>query len=80
MLAEEQPTKPNPDLETIPAERRTAPTSLTRMAEAWGGDMTPKKLRGLIGSGRIKTIELNRQSYIFDKDLLPKEAIEKLKQ
>jgi len=62
----------------IPPESRTSPLSLTRMAQYWGGDMTAKKIRALIRSGRLKAIELNRQSFVFDTEYLPKKVIEKV--
>lgn len=65
--------------EEIPEERKSPPMSIKRMAECWGGDMTPKKLSGMIKSGRVKTEKFNRQTYIFDtKDLSP-EAKRKIK-
>lgn len=63
----------------IPAAHRSPPLSLTRMAECWGGDMTPKKLRNMIKSGSLRVIKLNRQTYVFDTKYLPDEVITKVK-
>jgi hypothetical protein len=63
----------------IPPERRSAPLSLTRMAQYWGGDMTPKKLRSMIASESLKVIEINRQTFIFDTKYLPADVINKAK-
>ena len=46
----------------------SAPHTLTNIAEAWGGDMTPKKLRGLIDSGLIRIKGINRQTFIVCLD------------
>jgi len=67
-----------PDTE-IPAERRTTPLSLERMAQYWGGEMTAKKLKAMIESGRLKAIQLNRQTFVFDTKYLPAEVINKVK-
>lgn len=69
----------NNSLSKIPPENRTAPVSLKRMAECWGGDMTPKKLKGLIKSGLVTAAEMNRQTYVFDATLLPESAVKAIK-
>ena len=62
----------------IPPERKTVPLSLSRMAQYWGGDMTPIKIKSMINTGILKVIKLGRQSFIFDTKLLPKHVIEKV--
>jgi hypothetical protein len=65
--------------EDIAADRRSVPLSLTRMAQYWGGEMTPKKLRALIDRGTLPVMQLSRQTYIFDTKYLPSHVIEKVK-
>jgi hypothetical protein len=81
-IAEEQAKKEtvtdSPDIE-IPPERRSAPLSLTRMAQYWGGEMTPRKLKAMIGGGSLKAKQLNRQTFVFDTKDLPEKVIEKVK-
>jgi hypothetical protein len=81
-IAEQQETETK-DIITadanIPAERRTTPLSLERMARYWGGEMTAKKLKAMIESGRLKAIQLNRQTFVFDTKYLPAEVINKVK-
>ncbi len=63
----------------IPPERRSAPLSLNRMAQYWGGDMTAKKLRSMIDSKSLKAYRMNRQTFIFDTEYLPAEVIARVK-
>lgn len=55
----------------------SAPHSLERIAEAWGGEMTAKKLRPMIGK-TIKGKALNRQTWIVSLDDVPVTARKKL--
>ncbi|MHC4440778.1 MAG: hypothetical protein ACYS3S_25800 [Planctomycetota bacterium] len=55
----------------LPSERRSVPMSLTRMAQYWGGDMTPRKLKAMIKIGSIKVEKINRQTFVFDISKLP---------
>lgn len=55
----------------IPPEYRSAPLSLKRMAELWGGDMTAKKLRTMIDNGQMPVEKINRQTFVFDTRNLP---------
>jgi hypothetical protein len=41
--------------------------------------MTAKKLKAMIESGRLKAIQLNRQTFVFDTKYLPAEVINKVK-
>jgi len=63
------PSSDNEDY--LPSERRSTPMSLTRMAQYWGGDMTPRKLRAMIKAGSIKVEKINRQTFVFDIEKLP---------
>jgi hypothetical protein len=63
----------------IPAARKSAPLSLTRMAQCWGGDMTAKKVRAMIDKGRLSVMPINRQTYVFDTKYLPTHVIDKVK-
>ena len=63
----------------IPPERQSPPVSIQRMANCWGGDMTAKKLSGMIRSGRVKAKKLNRQTFIFDTKYLSPETIKQIK-
>ena len=60
----------------IPPEYRSAPLSLKRMAELWGGDMTAKKLRAMIDNHRIRVEKINRQTFVFDTRDLPSYVVE----
>ncbi len=62
----------------IPPERRSTPLTITRMAQYWGGDVTYKKIRAMMNNGKLKFIEMGRQSFIFDTKYLPKHVIEKV--
>jgi len=55
----------------IPPKYRSAPLSLTRMADLWGGDMTAKKLSAMVKNQRIHVKEINRQTFVFDTRDLP---------
>ncbi|MHC4068755.1 MAG: hypothetical protein ACYSR8_04145 [Planctomycetota bacterium] len=80
-MESEQETAPaRESSEEIPPERKSAPLSLSRMAQYWGGEMTSKKLRAMIESGSLKVIKINRQTFIFDTEYLPAEVIRKVKQ
>jgi hypothetical protein len=63
----------------IPPEYRSAPLSLKRMAELYGGDMTAKKLRIMIDNGRIPIETINRQAFVFDTRKLPDYVVEKMR-
>lgn len=61
---------PNPlDLAAIP--NPSAPLTLTKAAQAWGGSMTAHKLKGLMTSGTVRYQELNRQLFVFYLDDAP---------
>ena len=62
----------------IPGEYRTSPMSEKELAEIYGGTMTQQKIAAMIKSGALRTIEISRQSRIFDKRQLPKHVIDKL--
>jgi len=79
-MKEGQDTVPAGSLaQEIPTDRRSSPLSLTRMAQYWGGEITVKKLRSMIKLGRLKVIQINRQTFIFDTQYLPTEVINKVK-
>jgi hypothetical protein len=61
--------------ETVP--NPSAPFSLTYIAEAWGGQMTAKKLRPVIG-GSVRGRRLNRQTWIVCLDDVTVAARKKL--
>lgn len=63
----------------IPPEHRSAPLSLKRMAELYGGDMTTKKLRAMIDNGRVHVEKINRQTFIFDMRDLPGYVAEEMR-
>ena len=69
-----------PETDMIPPEFKTSPTTLTRLVDLWGGDMTLSKLRGIIKNKRIRFNRLNRQTYIFDTRDLPISVINGLKE
>ncbi|MFC1738561.1 hypothetical protein ACFL1G_05880 [Planctomycetota bacterium] len=64
---------------SIPSERRSAPLSLARMAQYWGGEITAKKLRTMINNDRLQVYKINRQTFIFDIKFLPEHVITKVK-
>lgn len=49
----------------------SAPMSKARAAKILGGDMTVPKLSSMMKSGTVRYVELNRETYIFDRDSLP---------
>lgn len=49
----------------------SVPLCKNEAATAWGRDMTVKKLSSLMKSGKIRYLELNRQTFIFDRDQIP---------
>ncbi|TKJ32884.1 MAG: hypothetical protein CEE38_21935 [Planctomycetes bacterium B3_Pla] len=74
----EQKVEENKASTTIPLEYQSAPMSQKTLARQWGGDMTAKKLSGLMKSGRVRSEKLNRQTYIFDTRDLPKRATKEI--
>jgi len=64
--AEGEPEKP-----LIPFPNPSAPMSKKDAADAWGGGMTVKKLGGLMGSKRVRYVELNRETFVFCCDDIP---------
>lgn len=72
----------NAHSETAPSEPEipnpSAPHSLKEIAQAWGGNMTPRKLSGLIKSGKIPARRITRQSYEVSLDVLSSSAKKKL--
>jgi len=67
------------NFQRIPSERKSAPLSLTRMANYWGGEMTPKKLKYMIKNQYIGAEQINRQTYVFDIEKLPDWVKEKVR-
>jgi len=63
----------------IPCEHRSAPLSLKRMAELWGGDITAKKLRAMIDNRRLHVDRINRQTFVFDTRDLPSYVVEEMR-
>lgn len=49
----------------------SAPISKKDAADAWGGDMTVKKLTELMTSGKVRFRQLSRQMFIFCRDDVP---------
>lgn len=49
----------------------SAPMSKKDVADAWGGDMTVKKLSRLMASGKVRYAELNRETFMFCRDDVP---------
>lgn len=68
-----------PPSDEIETENQTAPTSLRTVADAWGGDMTPRKLRQLIDDGQYKCHCMGRQLFVFDKNEIPRNVADQLK-
>ena len=63
----------------IPPEYHTPPVTLSRMADAIGGEMTRHKLRMLVNRGMYRAIQLNRQNWIFDTSQFGEHIVEKLR-
>jgi hypothetical protein len=60
-----------PEHPLIPLPSPSAPMSKKNAADAWGGDMTEKKLTGFMASGKVRYKELNRETFIFCLDDMP---------
>jgi len=62
------------DLDQAAAEdfpNPSAPMSKKNAADAWGGEMTEKKLTNLMKRHRVRFRELNRETFIFCLDDMP---------
>lgn len=64
-------TKQSAETPEIRFPNPSPPLSKKAAVAYWGGDMTVKKLTGLMKSGRIQFHELNRQTFIFCRDNVP---------
>ncbi len=70
-LSDEKTTKQNAGTAKLCFSNSSSPLSKKAAAAYWGGDMTVKKLTGLMESGQIRFYKLNRQTFIFCRDDVP---------
>lgn len=76
-LTEDDPDDQSSSSPTIPLPNPSTPLTIKRAAEHWGGDMTFRKLRGLMDSGKVRFHKINRQTFIFSRDDIPKLPVTK---
>jgi hypothetical protein len=62
---------PGGETGAIPFANPSAPLSKKNTADAWGGDMTVKKLSKLMNSGKVKFVKLTRETFVFCRDDIP---------
>jgi hypothetical protein len=81
-VSSEQGDAEDAEESTIPPERRTRPLGVAEAAKLMGYQGSAKartdRLRGAMKAGAIRSICINRQSYVFDRNDFPKESQPKL--
>ncbi len=69
--AGEQAADAPPSQGAVDFPNPSAPVSLQKAADAWGGQMTRHKLRKAMDRGRVRYQEKNRQTFVFCRDDVP---------